>query len=179
MDRIALTKNIMAPWFGGAIATSSTTAGHVQVMCVSTRSPATTLILCALGTVDASCSVIPWRNQDAILTSAMESSLIALDTVTRVITGVQTLDEEIGMTRKAFVIYTSGPHQTRLDLHVCDYLRGMIKETIRSAPEDIVERHGLTAYLASRPWIGVSVQRMYRLLGDLEIDPYEVFNDAQ
>jgi hypothetical protein len=120
------------------------------------------------------CFAIPWRNRDAILTSAMESSLSALDTVTRVITGVQTLDEEIGMTRKAFVIYTSGPHQTRLDLHVCDYLRGMIKETIRAAPEDVVERHGLMAYLASRTCIGVSGQRMYRLLKDLGIDPYNL-----
>lgn len=100
--------------------------------------------------------------------------MIALDTVTRVITGVQTLDEEIVMIRKAFLIYTSGPHQTRLDLHVCDYLRGMIKETIRAAPEDVVERNGLTAYLASRPWIGVSCQRMYRLLKDLGIDPYNL-----
>ena len=78
------------------------------------------------------------------------------------------------MIRKAFLIYTSGPHQTRLDLHVCDYLRGMIKETIRAAPEDVVERNGLTAYLASRPWIGVSCQRMYRLLKDLGIDPYNL-----
>jgi hypothetical protein len=78
------------------------------------------------------------------------------------------------MKRKSFLIYTTGPHRTRLDEHVCDYLRGMIKQTIRGAPEKVVERHGLTAYLASRPWIGVSVQRMYRLLADLGIDPYDI-----
>ena len=78
------------------------------------------------------------------------------------------------MTRQSFKIYTSGPHQTRLDLHACDYLRCMLKETIRRAPLDVVERNGLTAYLASRTCIGVSGQRMYRLLKDLGIDPYNL-----
>jgi hypothetical protein len=83
------------------------------------------------------------------------------------------------MKRKSFKINTSGPHRTRLDEHVCDYLRGIINATIRCAPKEVVEQHGLTVHLASRPWIGVSVQRMYRLLGDLGIDPYEVLNEAQ
>ena len=82
-------------------------------------------------------------------------------------------------TSSYFSIYTSGPHRTRLDEHACDYLRGMIKETIKGAPEKVMERRGLIAYMASRPWIGVSVQRMYRLLKDLGIDPYEVMNEAQ
>jgi hypothetical protein len=77
-----------------------------------------------------------------------------------------------------FSIYTSGPHRTRLDEHACEYLRGMINETIKGAPETVVERRGLVSYLASRPWIGISEQRMYRLLRYLGIDPYEGPNEA-
>jgi len=81
--------------------------------------------------------------------------------------------------RKSFSIYTAGPHQTRLDEHVCGYIRGLILEIIRGAPDEVVKRHGLTAYLASRPWIGVSVQRMYRLLSDLGVDPYDPFEEIR
>jgi hypothetical protein len=73
-------------------------------------------------------------------------------------------------TRKSFQIFTSGPGVTALDRAVMNLVRGYLISQIRDTPQEVIVRHGLVAHISKN--IGISVQRMYRLLSDVGIDPY-------
>ena len=66
------------------------------------------------------------------------------------------------MTRRAFLIYTSGPRQTPFDRAVIAFAKGWFEDIIKHLPHDGV--------ILSLQWASeVDSQRIRRLLRDLEV----------